>query len=254
MGSDVYQKGSIRFVYRARSDVGRVRKNNEDCLIEAPEMGLFGVCDGLGGHAAGEIASSIAAATLKELVKEVSESPAEALKHGIQEANKRILQDQVKNPRHRGMGTTVTSLYLVPDNAAMVWIAHVGDSRIYLQQENQLSQITEDHSPVFRLYKQGLLTKEQMQRHPQKNLLDRSLGILPWVKIDVFSASLSSGDRFLICSDGLTDSLSDEDIRSILTSCSLDEAVDELIGSANDKGGSDNITLVLVKILEIGGK
>lgn len=250
MGPKVYKRGSLQYAYQARSDVGQVRSNNEDSLIEAPDMGLFGVCDGLGGHVAGEIASSIAAVTLKEAVKTESEFPDKALRAGIRDANRRILRDQSENPEHRGMGTTVTSLWLMPEDSGRGWIGHVGDSRMYLQRDDVLEQVTDDHSPVFRLYQQGVLTKDQMQHHPQKNLLDRSLGVFPNLKVDVFSVSLSSKDIVLICTDGLTDALSDSEIQSILTTSSLGDAADQLIVTANEKGGFDNITVVLVQILE----
>lgn len=251
MGSETYQKGSLQYVYQARSDVGQVRSNNEDTLIEEPILGLFGVCDGLGGHAAGEVASSIAAKTLKEFAQKVSESPEGTLESGIQEANRRILSDQAANPEHRGMGTTVTSLWLMPKNSGSGWIGHVGDSRMYRQREDKLEQLTEDHSPVFRLFQQGILTKDQMRRHPQKNLLDRSLGVLPKLKADVLSVPLTSNDIFLICTDGLTDALSDQEIQSVLTTCPISDAADQLTAMANEKGGLDNITVVLVQILEI---
>lgn len=253
MASGNYRKGPISFEYHAKSDMGRVRSNNEDSLIEAPHIGLFGVCDGLGGHAAGEVASSIAATTLQELVKDSSEAPGEVLKVGIQEANERILRDQVLNPKHRGMGTTVSLVWLVPGDSRLVWIGHVGDSRIYLMEDSQLSQLTEDHSPVFRLFKQGLLTKDQIQQHPQKNLLERSLGVVPDVEVDVFPINPNPGDRFLICSDGLTDLLSDSEILDTLTRNSFEEALDHLISGANAKGGVDNISVVLLKIVGIEG-
>ena len=251
MGSETYQKGSLQYVYQARSDVGQVRTNNEDSLIEEPAIGLFGVCDGLGGHAAGEVASSIAASTLEEFAQKTPESPDGTLESGIQEANRRILSDQAANAEHRGMGTTISSLWLVPDNSGSAWVGHVGDSRMYLQRADKLEQLTEDHSPVFRLFKQGVLTKDQMQQHPQKNLLDRSLGVFPQVKADVLSVSLTVDDIFLICTDGLTDGLSDQEIQSILTTSPISEAADQLTAMANEKGGLDNITVVLVQILEI---
>lgn len=246
----VCKRGSLQYAYQARTDVGQVRSNNEDSLIEAPDMGLFGVCDGLGGHVAGEIASSIAAATLEEAVKAESEFPDKVLRAGIQDANQRILRDQAENPEHRGMGTTVSSLWLMSEASGLGWIGHVGDSRMYLQREDVLEQVTDDHSPVFRLYQQGVLTKDQMQHHPQKNLLDRSLGVFPNLKVDVFSLSLNSKDIVLICTDGLTDALTDSEIQSILTTSSLSEAADQLISMANERGGLDNITVVLVQILE----
>jgi len=215
-------------------------------------LGLFGVCDGLGGHAAGEVASGIASKTLGEQVGLNEGLAEEILRDSIAEANRRILSEQTDNPNRHGMGTTVSSLWVVPGTPAQAWVGHVGDSRIYLWREGKFEQVTEDHSPLFRLYKQGSLTKEQMQSHPQKHLLERSLGILPFVEVDAFPVPLEPGDLFLICSDGLTDYVTDSAIKSVLEgSDSLTAAVDSLISTANGKGGSDNVTVVLVKILEV---
>jgi serine/threonine protein phosphatase PrpC len=244
-----YQKDALEYEYQTRSDAGQVRTNNEDSLIEAPDLGFFGVCDGLGGHAAGEVASSIAAETLTDLVKKATGTPEEVLSGGIEEANLRILNDQEDIPEHSGMGTTVSSLWIMPENSGLGWIGHVGDSRVYLKRGDQFSQLTEDHSPVYRLFKQGLINKEQMHHHPQKNLLDRSLGVLPSVDVDVFPVSFTIEDVFVICSDGLTDTVTDDELERILQGESLEEAADRLVAEANNNGGTDNITVVLVKIL-----
>jgi serine/threonine protein phosphatase PrpC len=246
-----YKKDSLEYEYQARSDVGQVRTNNEDSLIEAPDLGFFGVCDGLGGHAAGEVASGIASLTLNELVGKATGPPEEVLKNGIEEANRRILNDQEDSPEHSGMGTTVSSLWLMPENSGLGWIGHVGDSRIYLKRGDQFSQLTEDHSPVYRLYKQGLITKDQMHHHPQKNLLDRSLGVLPKIDVDVFPVSFAVEDVFLICSDGVTDTITDGELEQFLQTESLTEVANQLVLAANDNGGTDNITVVLVKILKV---
>jgi serine/threonine protein phosphatase PrpC len=254
MGVNRYSKGFLEYQYQALSDVGRARSNNEDSLIETPALGLFGVCDGLGGHAAGEVASSIASSTLTELVEKASEPPEKVLKKGIQEANCRIIADQTKNPERAKMGTTVSALWLTAegfdDGSGLGWIGHVGDSRIYLQRGNQFAQLTDDHSPVFRLHKHGLLSKTQMDQHPNKNLLDRCLGLTPTVEVDVFPVSLRSEDRILICTDGVSDALSDEEIRLALGVGPVSEAANQLVSAANDKGGRDNITLVLVEVLK----
>ncbi len=181
----------------------QVRTNNEDSLIEAPDLGFFGVCDGLGGHAAGEVASGLASSTLTELVAKAEGTPEDVLREGIEEANRRILNGQEDSPEHSGMGTTVSSLWLMPENSGLGWIGHVGDSRAYLKRGDQFSQLTEDHSPVYRLFKQGLINKDQMHQHSQKNLLDRSLGVLPSVDVDVFPVSFAVEDVSLICRDGL---------------------------------------------------
>ena len=159
MESKTYQKETLEYEYQARSDVGQVRTNNEDSLIEAPDLGFFGVCDGLGGHAAGEVASGLASSTLTELVTQAVGTPEEVLREGIEEANRRILNDQEDSPEHSGMGTTVSSIWLMPEDAGLGWIGHVGDSRAYLKRGDQFTQITEDHSPSYRLFKQGLVDK-----------------------------------------------------------------------------------------------
>jgi len=246
-----YSQGSIQYSYDARSDMGMVRSNNEDSLLVVPETGLFGVCDGLGGHAAGEVASSIASKTVQEMVEQNEGVPEETLRKSIAEANRRILAEQADNPNQRGMGTTVSSMWLIPGSPGLAWVGHVGDSRIYLLRDSQLKQVTDDHSPLFRLYKQGALTKEQMQVHPQKHLLERSLGILPIVEVDAFTVGLNAGDVFLICSDGLHDNVTDSEIQSLLQQESLTDAVEGLVKAANEKGGSDNITVVVVRILQV---
>ncbi len=236
------------------SDVGRVRENNEDSLIEAPEIGLYGVCDGLGGHAAGEIASGIASSTLREVLSQGHGSPVSALIQAVETANRRILSQQADNPEQQGMGTTLSMLWIRSESGEgqeeSSWIAHVGDSRIYRWRERKLHQITKDHSPVFRLHQQGYLTKDQVRQHPQRNLLDRSLGIGPNVEPDILPVSLCSGDRFLICTDGLSDALSDEEIADLLSAESLEDACLGLVDEANRRGGLDNITLVVLEVVE----
>lgn len=252
MSAAHHEIGPFSFDAQSVSDVGLVRKNNEDSLIEAPDIGLYGVCDGLGGHAAGEVASAIAAVTLKERLRANSSSPDMALRSSIQAANDRILQEQISHPEHEGMGTTVSAVWMVPDQPGRVWIVHVGDSRIYRMRGRRLRQVTEDHSPVFRLHKKGALTKDQIQEHPQKNLLDKSLGILPAVEADVFQTDLAPGDRILVCTDGLSDALKDREIETILNDSSIEQACRCLVEAAKRKGGHDNITLALLEILETG--
>jgi len=140
MESKTYRKDFLEYEYQARSDVGQVRTNNEDSLIEAPDLGFFGVCDGLGGHAAGEVASGLASSTLTELVEKATGTPEEVLREGIEEANRRILNDQEDSPERSGMGTTVSSLWLMPENSGLGWIGHVGDSRVYLKRGGQFTR------------------------------------------------------------------------------------------------------------------
>ncbi|MFQ5738548.1 MAG: PP2C family protein-serine/threonine phosphatase [Acidobacteriota bacterium] len=249
--SNCHQNGRFHFLSQSRSDVGRVRTNNEDALIEVPEIGLFGVCDGLGGHAAGEVASSIASRTLTECLGGQCDSPDQALREGLGAANRRILQGQLENPQHRGMGTTTSLLWMTSGSSNGAWIAHIGDSRIYRLRGGEFRQLTQDHSPVFRLYEQGILSKDEIQEHPQKNLLDRSLGITPTVDPDIFPTQLLPRDLILICTDGLTDALKDRKLQTVLQSIPFQDASDRLVADANAEGGQDNITLILIEIVDV---
>lgn len=240
----------VRVRALGRSEVGLVRSNNEDSYLIEQEQGLYAVCDGLGGHAAGEIASKMAASSLQDLVHHSDDSYAETLTKAILEANRRILEDQSQNPEHGGMGTTVSALWLPRRKSPTAWVAHVGDSRIYRLRQGHLEQLTEDHSPVFRLYRQGRLGKDEMRRHPQKNLIERSLGLSSSPEVDCFPTELSSGDRYLLCTDGLSDSLSDAEIGRILKG-RWDDTMEGLVGAALREGGLDNITVVLLEVEEI---
>lgn len=228
--------------------MGLVRKNNEDSLIISQENGFFGVCDGMGGHAAGEVASSLAREALLKGVTRNSSDPSETLRAGIESANEEIFQFQATKPECRGMGTTVSAIWFSPDDPRHSWIVHVGDSRIYKVARTSLEQLTTDHSPVYRLFQQGMLSKEQMRRHPHKNLLDRSLGVTPTVEPDLIEINIRRGDTFLICTDGLTDELSDREIREIISGGSTDEIADRLVDQAKQTGGRDNISLVVIRV------
>lgn len=249
MNPKFQQAGHYYFQWDSVSDLGKVRENNEDSLIQAPEFGLLGVCDGLGGHAAGEVASAIASSTMVEQIAEGGNSPGEVLSQAVRRANTRILDEQAANPSLRGMGTTLSALWIVPNDSSEIWVAHIGDSRIYLLRDGEMSQVTDDHSPVFRLHKQGILTKDQILEHPQKNLLDRSLGIMVTLQPDIFPTELQDGDIVLICTDGLTDALRDREIQGILTSTPFDEACSRLVQAANQRGGYDNVTLAILEII-----
>ena len=252
MTGDLFQDGSFAFRQEARSDLGRVRSGNEDSLILAPDLHLFGVCDGMGGHAAGEVASAIVAEVLVQEIASSTDSSSEALRHAIATADERVFRDQDECAQHRGMGTTVSALSLVSDPSPRGWIGHVGDSRIYRHHQGALQQLTVDHSPVFRLFQSGLLDKDEMLSHPHKHLLDRALGLHPPVEVDVFPVELEVGDVFLICTDGLTDMLVDQEIHDVLKSGKLLARVaDQLVSRANQKGGIDNISLILIEIVQI---
>ena len=249
MSLPTHRCGAFQFRSHSITDVGRVRQNNEDSLVDSPESGLFGVCDGLGGHAAGEVASEIASQTITEEIEKASGPAREALRECLELANQRILQEQMENPLRRGMGTTVSVLW-ISGELDEVWVLHLGDSRIYHLHEGSLCQVTDDHSPVYKLYQQGDLTKDQIRQHPQKNLLERSLGITSTIDPDVFELKVVAEDRLLICTDGLSDALLDNEIESLLKDYALAQAGNELVAEANRRGGLDNITIAQVEIVE----
>jgi PPM family protein phosphatase len=236
--------------YGARSDQGMVRSSNEDSFIANSESKIFLVADGMGGHAAGEIASQITASTVNELLsKESLESNVENVLYlAVQEANTRVYETQKLKSEYRGMGSTLTVLIVRDDR---YFLAQVGDSRAYLFRKNTLSQLSRDHSLVWPLYEKGLLTKEALSRHPRKNLITRSIGTHTEIEVDLQSGAIFEGDVFLLCTDGLTDVLMDKDIQQILSAGGKNpqEICERFIQAANSGGGPDNVTAVMVGIL-----
>ena len=236
--------------YGSQSDQGKVRGTNEDACIVNIRDKVFLVADGMGGHAAGEVASQIAASTVEEFVTELNPDARldELLKNAVTEANKRVYEAQMQKSEYRGMGSTLTVLAFSENR---FYIAQVGDSRAYLLRDGSLNQLTQDHSVVWPLYENGILTKEDISKHPQKNLITRSIGTYPQVEVDLQNDVACKGDTFLLCSDGLTDVLSDQDIEQMLsaTEASPQKLTEMLIGAANNAGGPDNITVVVVRIV-----
>lgn len=228
--------------------VGWVRRVNEDTLIESPENHLFGVCDGMGGHAAGEVASALAATVFRRVLAESVVSPASALREAIRQADEAVYRDQMAHPERQGMGTTLSALLLSGPAPVEAWIGHVGDSRVYRFRNQKLDQLTTDHSPVFRLYQKGLLSKEQARRHPHKHIVEQALGLSPPVETDVFAVDVRGGDLFLLCTDGLSDQVADDEIEDVCRSGSVRAMARHLVQAANFKGGLDNVSVVLVQI------
>jgi protein phosphatase len=228
-----------------------VRTSNEDSFAADPERRLFLVADGMGGHAAGEVASSIAAATVKEVMG-ISRPPGgkieDVLLLAAREANGRIYEAQRKRADLSGMGSTLTIMSFADTS---YYIAHVGDSRAYLLREGVLEQLTRDHSLVWHLFESGVLRKDELSSHPQKNLITRSIGPHPQVEVDLECGQAREGDTYLLCSDGLTDVLSDEVIRQMLSQpdMSPQQLGDALVSAANRMGGPDNITVVVVRLM-----
>jgi protein phosphatase len=226
------------------SDTGRRRRRNEDNYVVAPP--LFAVADGMGGAQAGEVASRLAASALEGEDSDGLQG-LERIDALIQEANRRIYDRASTDPAASGMGTTMT-VALVEEMT--VAIGHVGDSRAYLVRDEQMEQLTDDHSLVNELLKSGRLSEEEAHVHPQRSVITRAVGTDPDVDVDGFTIEAEEGDVFLLCSDGLTDMVSDEEILELVHSHrdDLDKAVKALVTAANRGGGEDNITAVAFRI------
>ncbi|HEY6771372.1 MAG TPA: Stp1/IreP family PP2C-type Ser/Thr phosphatase [Solirubrobacterales bacterium] len=230
-----------------KTDTGRQRQANEDSYFaRAP---LFAVADGMGGAQAGEVASRIAARAFERKRNVSREEPAEGqLEQIAQQANREIHRLAQEDSSRAGMGTTLTAALLRDDEVAL---GHVGDSRAYLLRGGQLKRLTKDHSLVEELRRQGRLTEEQAEEHPQRSIITRALGPEPSVNVDTMTFPARDGDVFLLCSDGLTTMVSDEQIREILVnSRSLRTAVNKLVEAANRGGGRDNITAVAFRLAD----
>ena len=234
--------------YSAASDTGRKRRRNEDSYVIAPP--LFAVADGMGGAQAGEIASKLAAAALED-TDSGALSGEDRVTSLIQEANRRVYERSNEDPNASGMGTTIT-VALVEDSG--VTIGHVGDSRAYRYREGSIEQITEDHSLVNELMKSGKLSPEEAETHPQRSVITRALGTDPDVDVDSFTVDAHVGDVFLLCSDGLTTMVDDDDILGVLERYhdDLDRATKSLVSAANRGGGEDNITVIAFAISDGG--
>jgi len=234
--------------YSGASDTGRKRRRNEDSYVIAPP--LFAVADGMGGAQAGEIASKLAAAALED-TDSGALSGEDRVTSLIQEANRRVYERSNEDPNASGMGTTIT-VALVEDSG--VTIGHVGDSRAYRYREGSIEQITEDHSLVNELMKSGKLSPEEAETHPQRSVITRALGTDPDVDVDHFTVEAHVGDVFLLCSDGLTTMVDDDDILGVLEKYhdDLDRATKSLVSAANRGGGEDNITVIAFAISDGG--
>ena len=224
-----------------RTDVGRLRKNNQDAVILG--NGLAGVADGMGGHKGGEIAS----AGLRDgLLRETKDSrpSREKLEEAVQKVNRELWEQQEGNSSLSGMGTTLTVLW--PTEKEML-IGQVGDSRAYLLRDNVLTQITNDHSMVADMVRKGVLTEEQAACHPMRNYITRAVGTEANIEIDMYTHNRRKGDRWLICSDGLHGMISTEELIRLMAEEDLEKAADNLLQAALSGGGKDNISLVLIR-------
>jgi serine/threonine protein phosphatase PrpC len=231
-----------------RTDTGRQRRGNEDAFYaRAP---LFAVADGMGGAQAGEVASHLAVEVLEQGLPEGAGSVEERLRARVREANTRIMESAGADDARAGMGTTLTVAYVGEDDLT---VAHVGDSRLYRLRDGSFERLTDDHSLVEELVRQGKLTPEQADEHPQRSIITRALGAEEGVEADSRTWPGRDGDVYLICSDGLTSMIPEARVADVLTSAaSLAAAGRALIDAANDAGGRDNITVVLFRLEEVG--
>jgi PPM family protein phosphatase len=233
------------------TNVGQVRSNNEDRYLARDETGLWVVADGMGGHRGGEIASQIAC---EEIAQRFEDHTIDGLVDAIEAANTAVFQVGSDDPDLAGMGTTVVALAVVDQgNQGVLAVANVGDSRVYRLTGGELEQLTEDHSLVADMVREGSISPEEAASHPQRNILTRVLGVYEDVPVDVITVTPQPGDRFLLCSDGLFNEVPEDHIASLLRRLSDPaEAADELVRLAVEAGGRDNVTVVLVDVLDNG--
>ncbi len=242
----------MKLTVRGASDRGLVRPHNEDCFLAEPEQGLFAVADGMGGHAAGEVASRLAIdAVREEFAGPLGDDEVVGrINAAVDRANRNIAERIRSQPECRGMGTT---LVLCVTRGDRFWVAHVGDSRAYLLRGDGIRQLTADHSFVNELVRLGMLSREEAARDPRRNVVTRALGSGAPVAPDIFQDRWHEGDRLLLCSDGLNTMVGDDEILRLVRQAEddLDRAVDSLIAAAIAGGGEDNVTVVLGAMLPV---
>ena len=237
--------------YAGRTHTGLVREINQDSflVLDLPEQNALAVvlADGMGGHNAGELASSLAVEYAAEQAKEkdfTGKNCASQITRIMDEANKLVYSKSLQDIAHVGMGTTMI-MAVVTDSE--INIGHVGDSRVYILRKGELERITTDHSLVEELLQSGAITTEEAENHPSKNVITKALGCEPKINIDNYKRKIENGDKMLLCSDGLTNMVKEQEIRTVLTGTKdPEEAVDKLIEKANNYGGEDNVTAVAV--------
>ena len=237
----------MKLTAAARTDVGRRRPANEDSYALAPELGLFLVADGMGGHRAGQVASGLAArATVGTLRGQAGDArgPADRLRAGVAAANAEILASSRIKPELAGMGTTLVALLAEGGRMAL---AHVGDSRAYRIRRGEIERLTDDHTVVGELVRRGEISARAAESHPHRHVLTRALGVRRQLDADLLEVEPLPGDVYLLCSDGLTGHLADADIAVLVDSAAdLEAAAQSLVDLANERGGEDNVTVVLI--------
>jgi protein phosphatase len=253
----------MKLRHAALSDVGMKRAHNEDSYLVNPELGLFVVADGMGGHAGGETASRVAVVTIEqEILTAKTNRPdafrggvplesaplAEVVRDALEGACSAVFHAAHTDPALEGMGTTATAIVFNGNN---VYAGHVGDSRFYMVRDGQIQQISEDHSLVQEQVKAGILTPDQAKTSRFKNIITRSIGFEEDVLVDVLGVNLKPGDQILMCSDGLSNLIEDDELRDAVQGAPLDEVPRNLIAMANSRGGDDNITVIAIQVDEL---
>ncbi|MCF0135016.1 MAG: Stp1/IreP family PP2C-type Ser/Thr phosphatase [Lachnospiraceae bacterium] len=232
------------------TDIGQVRKMNQDFLFASAEAvgnlpNLFVVADGMGGHAAGDFASRYGVSVLVETIKKDSNfNPVKIIRQGIEAANREVLEQARKDSSMAGMGTTMVVATIV---GGYVYVANVGDSRLYLADSDNMTQITQDHSLVAEMIRLGELTPEEGAHHPDRNIITRAVGTAEEVRIDFFDYKLEQDDRIILCSDGLYNMVENEEIFRILRGSDPEDKAQILIRRANENGGRDNIGVIVIE-------
>jgi PPM family protein phosphatase len=253
LGLNGHKDPSRQFRVGAATDIGRKRSQNQDSISSRAELGLFVVADGMGGHRGGETASAMAVVAIPQVVESAQADPnwepRQVISHAIRKANETIYSRSQHDPSLQGMGTTSVAL-LFKDNT--LTIGHVGDSRAYFIRDGGIWQITRDHSLVQEKLRAGIISRAEVKTDRMKNVITRSVGFEPAVNVDVYEMETRPGDRFLICSDGLSGLVEDRQILELVNQ-TLDNpqhSVQELIAAANANGGDDNISTIVVEILD----
>lgn len=254
--------GRMKITSCGITDVGQKRQNNEDNYLINDEINLYVVADGMGGHVGGEYASQIAVTTIEEVIQNVESQDfeweegiprpgklaGEKLKYAIRLAGKRIFERTTAEPELRGMGTTTVAMLFERNR---IYLAHVGDSRAYLIRTGNVHQITEDHSLVNEQIKAGLISPESAKNHKLKNIITRSVGYQEDVEIDTMVRPVQEGDRYVLCSDGLSNLVDATEIKEVVANHGSEQAAQKLVELANSRGGDDNITVVIASVDEI---
>lgn len=240
--------------FAAGTDRGLVRDSNEDSYKIIPESSqnsyVYIIADGMGGHNCGEVASRMAVDFISNYVQKdgnrlfSSQNIEEKLKKLVEDTNTTVFETSLKNPEASGMGTTLTMAVIAGEKAT---VAHVGDSRLYLMRDEIIQQITEDHTYIWELIKKGSLTREEAEVHPRKHVITRAIGSSPDLEVDMLTLEIQDEDILLLCTDGLTNMIGDDEIYRILKDNEPEAACEGLIEAAKSKGGEDNITVIVIK-------